>query len=392
MSDIYQRITETVDTVDSRLVSLAEALHAHPELSYEERFAADRVASEMEAEGFEIELGIAGLETAFIARYPDVSDGPTIALLAEYDALPELGHACGHNLIAGASVGAAIALAKCKDSLPGRIILIGTPAEEVGGGKVDIVRSGVFNGVSAAMMMHPGSATYVSGGSRAFADIELIFKGKAAHAASSPREGVNALEAVLLTFAGVNALRQYLREDAHLCGIVKEGGVRPNVVPDKAVAHFYVRAADGVYVDTLVAKLVRCGEGAALSTGASLEVHEIGNRFDALHTNETMAGVFAHHLSSLGIPVESSEGRGGGSTDMGDVSCAVPSIHPHVSISENHIVGHSTEFAEAANSEFGKRSMVLAAKALALTAADLMMNPELMRAVRSEFDRTINPH
>lgn len=385
MSSIYDMIAEAIDSVEGHLISLTEALHEHPELSYEEQFASKRIAAELEGEGFAIEMGIAGLETALIARCRNTSDGPTIALLAEYDALPELGHACGHNLIAGASVGAAIALAKCKDSLPGRVLLVGTPAEEVGGGKADIVRAGVFDDVDAALMMHPSSMTYVSGGSRAFADIELVFTGKAAHAAAAPTEGVNALEAVLLTFAGVNALRQYLRSDAHLHGIIKEGGVRPNIIPDRAIAHFYVRAADAAYVDSLVKKLVKCGEGAALSTGASLNVHEIGNRFDALNSNEVMANVFARHLSSLGVSVESSDGRGGGSTDMGNVSCTVPSIHPHVSISKDPIVAHSIEFAQAANSEYGKRSMLIAAKALAFTAADLMTDIALMKSVRAEF-------
>ena len=383
---VRERILAEVDDVRERLIKLAESLHAHPEVSYEEEYAAKYIIDELRSEGFRIEEGTAGLATAFVAR-TNGRERPAVALLAEYDALPEIGHACGHNLIAAASVGAAIALARALPESSGQVILVGAPAEEVGGGKVDLVRAGVFESVDAAMMAHPSCRTYVGGTNRAFADIQIEFAGKASHAAEAAGDGVNALEAVLLTFSSVNSLRQHMRSDGHLHGIITAGGVRPNIVPERAVAQFYVRAADSAYVEQLVGQLRRCAEGAAWVTGATLSVQQIGNRYQAMRPSGTMAAVFGEHLSSLGTPVDSISPDGAGSTDMGDVSQALPSIHPHFDICGVKTAAHTVEFAAAANSDFAKSSMLLTAKALAMTAADVMLNPPLLASIVEEFKR-----
>lgn len=373
-----------IDAFADKLWDLALRIHANPELGFEEHKAAAWLSQALEEAGFSVERGVGGLPTAFRAVHPGRSSGPRLAILAEYDALPELGHACGHNLIAAIAIGAAWGLTPFKQDLPGTLIVIGTPAEEGGGGKIKLVQAGVFRDVDAAMMVHPADQTVVHRGSLAITEIAIEFRGRAAHASSEPEKGINALDAVIQTFVGLNALRQHIKDGSRIHGIITHGGVKPNIVPEHAAALFYVRAQDNAYRDELVEKLRACAEGAAMATGASLTFTKVGHEYKAMRPNKAMAEAFARHIADLGYPPEEPKG-GMGSTDMGDVSWEVPAIHPYVRIGPGEIPGHSREFALAAKSEGGKGAMVAAAKALAATCLDLWTDPDLFRRVQEEF-------
>ena len=379
-----EEIWREIDKLSEDLWDLALRIHAHPELGFEEYQASAWLSEALEKGGFRVERGVGGLPTAFRAVHPAERPGPRIAILAEYDALPELGHACGHNLIAAIAVGAALGLAPFKEKLPGALLVIGTPAEEGGGGKIKLIQAGLFRDVDAAMMVHPADQTLVDRGSLAITEVKIEFHGKAAHASSEPEKGINALDAVIQTFVALNALRQHIKEGSRIHGIITHGGVKPNIVPEYAAALFYVRAPENTYRDELVEKLRKCAEGAALATGARLVFTKVGHEYKAIRPNKTMARVFGRYLAELGYPPEEPKG-GMGSTDMGDVSWEVPAIHPYIRICAGEIPGHSREFAEAAKSETAKAAMIAAAKAMAATCLELWTNPELFREVQEEF-------
>jgi amidohydrolase len=385
--DMKERVIGGVDDLDARLRSVSEYVFGHPELKFEEVLASRRLAEELEADGFQVEIGVAGLPTALRAEHPSVSDGPTVAVIAEYDALPDLGHACGHNLIAAGALGAALALGRIKSELPGRLVVLGTPAEEGGGGKVAMIDAGLFAGVDVAMMFHPSPFTAVGHGSLAITEVRVEFRGVAAHASAWPERGVNALDAVIQTYNGLNALRQHIKDGARIHGIITHGGVKPNIVPDYAAAEFYVRAADTVYRDELLGKLHRCAEGAALATGARLEWNTVSVPYKAMKLNATLDAAFARNLERLGWRLDAPRGgsRPYGSTDMGDVSQRVPSLHPYVAICDEDVVGHSGPFAEASQSERGHAAMIAAAKSMAMTAVDAFLSPDLVRDAWAEF-------
>jgi amidohydrolase len=387
MSEWKSKICEFIDTNHDLLVSVADEIHSNPELAFKE-FEASRILSEkLEAAGFQVQLGVAGLDTAIEAIHPERSDGPTIAILAEYDALPEIGHACGHNLIAAAALGASLALGSIKEHIPGRLIFMGTPAEEDIGGKIAMVEAGLFKDVDAAMMFHP-SAGYTMVGRKGLAltEVKMEFHGRAAHAAASPEKGINALDAVIQTFNGINALREHIRSSARIHGIISRGGTKPNIVPDYASAAFYVRASTDEYCEELLEKVENCAKGAALATGATLKFERISPSYKARLMNSVLGTLFTENLSIIGEPLVAPPEEGGvGSSDIGNVSQVVPAIHPYISICRSDIAGHSKEFAEAAKSPRGHEAMIAAAKALAMTAIDLMTSPENMDRARKEF-------
>jgi len=377
VSDLKKRASAHVDEIVAQLIGVSSEIYAHPELKFEEVFAARLLADKLRAAGFDVEVGSAGMETAISAVHPAVSDGPTVAILGEYDALPEIGHACGHNLIAAAGLGAALAVGAVKDSLPGKLIFFGTPGEEGGGGKVKMVEAGLFEGVDAAMMFHPSSDTVLDRTSLAITEVEIEFAGKPAHASGSPEKGINALDAVIQTFNGLNALRQHIKDGARIHGIITDGGAKPNIVPEHAAALFYVRALQNEYRDELLEKLRACAQGAALATGATLA-------FNIVHA---LGDAFVSNLATLGEPLDPPPpGSGMGSTDMGDVSQAVPSIHAYIRICDRDIAGHSREFAQASISERGQDVMLTAAKALAMTAIDVLASPDLVVRMHEEFE------
>ncbi len=270
MSDWKAQVSEAVDRMEERLRDVGMDIFDHPEVKFEEVRASKLLAGEMEKAGFEVELGVAGMETAIRAVHPAVSDGPTVAILGEYDALPEIDHACGHNLIAAGGLGAVLAVGSIKSELPGRLLFLGTPAEEGGGGKVLMIDVGLFEGVDAAIMFHPSTNTTIGRGSLAITEVKIEFHGKPSHASGSPEKGINALDAVIQTFNGINAMRQHIKDGARIHGIISNGGVKPNIVPEYASAEFYVRAQENEYRDELLEKLRKCAEGGALATGATL--------------------------------------------------------------------------------------------------------------------------
>jgi len=388
MNELCKRVCDAVDEMEGLLGSVSAEIFEYPEVKFEEVRASKRLADELEKGGFRVERGVAGLKTAIRAVHPAEQEGPRVAILGEYDALPEIGHACGHNLIAAAALGASLAVGAVKEELPGTLLFFGTPAEEGGGGKVVMIDAGLFDGVDAAMMFHPSTDTMVDRGSLAITEVKIEFAGRPAHASASPEKGINALDAVIQTFNGINALRQHLKDDARIHGIITDGGAKPNIVPEHAAAEFYVRARANDDRDELLNKVRRCAEGAALATGAKLTFREVGHAYKAMKPNRILGGLFTRHLESLGEPLRPPKGNALGSTDMGDVSQLVPAIHAYIKICEDDVAGHSREFAEASASERGRRAMLIAAKAMAMTAVDVLTDTELVARMWEEFRDT----
>lgn len=384
MEALEQRIRQAVTDLRDRLVDVSLQIHAHPEPAFEEVFAAKLVADAARDLGFQVTAPVGGLATAFVARHPKRSPGPVVAFLAEYDALPGLGHACGHNLIAAASLGAAAACAAVKGELPGELRLIGTPAEEGGSGKVVLIEGGVFDDVDVALMFHPDSVNTVDDTSLAIREFTFVFHGRAAHASSCPEKGVNALDACIHTFVTLNALRQHVRSDARIHGIITKGGERPNIVPELAEAQFYVRAADDEYLAELVERVLDCARGAAQTAGATVEITE-GPSCKAMAPDPALVAIFRDAMESCGVPLDCREGEMG-STDMGDVSQAVRGIHPYLSIVPRGTVVdfHSHELAAAAASELAQETMLTAATCLALTALRVWQRPDEFTTTRGQ--------
>jgi len=386
MNDWKKKVCAHVDAIEARLLAVSQEIYDHPELKFEETRASRLLAEELRKDGFSVEVGVTGLETAILATHTDASDGPTVAILGEYDALPEIGHACGHNLIAASALGTCLALGAIKADLPGKLVFMGTPAEEGGGGKVIMIEAGLFNDVDAAMMFHPSTHTIADRGSLAITEVKLEFTGKPAHASASPEKGINALDAVIQTFNGLNALRQHIKDGARIHGIITNGGAKPNIVPEHAAASFYVRAPENAYRDELLEKLRHCAEGAAVATGATLTFETVGHAYKAMKSNKAMAEAFTKNLETLGEPLNPPPADAGlGSTDMGDVSQTVPAIHAYIQIADEKVAGHSREFAQAANSQRGRQVTLIAAKALAMTAIDLFTDSDLVRRAKEEF-------
>lgn len=386
IAEVKAAVREAIDRLQPKLMDLSERIHRHPEIKFEEHKASQWLSETAEAAGFQVEKPIGGLETAFRASYSGSGEGPTIAFLAEYDALPKLGHACGHNLIGTASLGAALGLQAAINRLPGSIQLIGTPGEEGGGGKVILAEAGVFDDVDVAMMFHPSGKTILWKHALARRKLRIEFFGKSAHAASFPEKGINALDATIQTFQNINALRQHVTDDARIHGIITHGGDAPNIVPDYSASLFYIRALDDAYCDELLEKVKNCARGASTATGARVEM-EMQGAYKSLRTNMPLAEAFKANLETLGWDFDEIDpSKGIGSTDMADVSHVTAAIHPYLSIGPKDLVGHSTEFAEAAVSKKGHRAMIAAAKALAATAVDVLLRPSLFAAIRAEFE------
>jgi amidohydrolase len=386
VAELKASVIAKVEAQRRELRNLSLKIHANPELGFKEVKAAGWLAQYLEKNGFSVERGICELETAFRGSYGEGS--PAVALLAEYDALPRLGHACGHNLIASGSVGAAIAAKAAIDRFGGSVQVIGTPAEELYGGKVIMVERGAFNRLDAAMMVHPGSHNAAVTPALACIALEVEFFGRAAHAAGHPEAGINALEAMLLSFAAINALRQHIKDKARIHGIITDGGEAANIVPAHSAGNFLVRAEDDAYLDELKEKVLDCFVGGATATDARLEYHWGETRYAPMRNNLTLAKLFRQNMLSLGrrMPLSDPE-RSFGSTDMGNVSQVVPGIHPGVAIVSPEVVNHSPEFALAASSEAGIEGMLDAAKAMAMTIVNLVAIPETMTKVKREFSK-----
>lgn len=371
----------------NEIIHLSKQIFAHPELGLQEKFASSIMCDYLLSKGFAVTKGVGGLETSYIASYENGEGGYHVAFCAEYDALPEIGHACGHHLIGMASVAAGVILAEClkEDGLPFRVSVIGTPDEEGTGGKIDLINAGVFDDVDLAMMFHPGFSTEIHVHSLAFHSFEFIFHGKTAHAASEPWEGRNALDGVIQTFNGINALRQHVKPDVRIHGIIKEGGLATNIIPDRAIAEFCIRSQDNAYLEQLVEMVKNCAKGAALSTGTNLEIKKIGHSYEAMKSNRVLGDVFQECLDELHFIDPSQYQEGMGSIDMGNVSNVVPAIHPVLSLTNQFVPGHTVEFAQMCNTDQAYETMLLAANAMALTGLKVVKDKVLQDKIRSEF-------
>jgi amidohydrolase len=389
MSDIdklKQRVIAEVDARRDELIRISDTIHANPEVAFEEVKSAALLSSTLEHTGFAVDRGVAGLETAFVGTLHGREGGPTMAFLAEYDALPGLGHACGHNIIGASAVGAGLATKTVLPELAGAIQVVGAPAEEGGGGKITLVEAGVFDHVDAAMMIHPSRRNLTRRQSLTSYKVSIEFFGKPAHAAASPDKGVNALDAMILTFNGINALRQHLRDDARIHGIITDGGQAVNVVPEYTAARFSVRALDTLYASEIVEKVRTCAEAGARATGARLEFQEYTRHYDPMMPNPKLADLVDANMAALGIEVELPlPNERMGSSDMGNVSQVVPALHPYLAIGPEDLVGHTAEFREAAASPAGHAGLINAAKSMAMTAVDLLAEPANMSQVKKAF-------
>lgn len=387
MKDLIKNEADKLKTV---FYETSDYIYNNPELGNEEIKSSQKLIELLEKHDFFIEKEICGRKTAFKAVFDSAMPGPTIAYLCEYDALPEIGHGCGHNIIGTSSAAAGILLSKVIHSTGGKVYVIGTPAEETDGAKVEMVNKGVFNDVDIALMFHPLDKTHESGESLAMDALEFTYIGKSAHAAAEPEKGINALDGVLQLFSGINALRQHVKSDVRIHGIIKEGGIVPNVVPNKAVARFYVRAKERSYLNEVVNKIKDIAHGAALITGCTVEIINYEASYDNLVTNQNLSKTFSKNLMDIGVTEILEPRKSFGSIDMGNVSHVTPSIHPYVSIGNKSLTAHSKEMADATITNEAHEMMLKGIIALAFTGYDVLSNKELYKSIREEFQDQLN--
>ena len=398
LQELKRLACEAIDRRAATLIETADWIWGHPEIGHQEVEAARRLTGLLEGDGIPVEMGTAGMATAFKAELPGGQRvaRPRVAILAEYDALPGLGHGCGHNLIGTSAIGAALALKEVMPRLDGSIWVLGTPAEESAapnsGGKVHMVNAGIFADVDAAIMFHPATETAVTlDRSLAARGFEFYFHGRAAHAAGAPEEGVNALDAVVLFYNAVSMLRQQVRSDVRIHGIILSGGAAANIIPDYAAIRYRTRADDSDYLAEIVERVVACAEGAAKATGCRLEWKEYMPGYENTMPNPVLLDLMAANLQRLGLNVNTNRRRGGrGSTDFGNVSRRVPGIEARIAITEQpDVPGHSVEFREAAGSDRGRQAMLHAAKGLAMTAIDLLAEPATLDRAKAAFQEDL---
>lgn len=389
----YQTIEATVKEKLAHYQEIALAIHERPEVSNYEFYACETLSNQLKAEGFEVTVDVAGHRTGFDARYVSGKKGPVIAFLAEYDALPGIGHACGHNLFGTTSLLAAVGLKSVIDQIGGEIRVYGTPGEEGGengSAKASFVREGFFDDVTIALCVHPGFLHGLTTPTLANDPVDVEFFGKAAHAAGAPEQGINALDAVILVYNAVNALRQHVTDDVRIHGVITHGGDVANVVPDYASARFYLRAKKRSTLNRLYERFDSIVQAAALATGATYKFGLFQNSVDHTILTPKLDAIYEKHLNAYGqFITEPANLQALGSTDVGNVSQVVPTIQPHISISDTYIAGHSEEFKAAAKSEKGLASIELGANILARTAYDLIVDEALCRAVQEEHAQAV---
>lgn len=383
--ELSKVIDETVEKERAALAKLSRDIHANPELRFQEHKAAGWIAELLRSRGHEVEQGLAGMPTALRAKKGSAG-GPKVAILGEYDALPEIGHACGHNLIATSAVGAFLAAASVVDRAGGEVVFLGTPAEEGGGGKIKMIDGGVFEGLDAAMMFHPFDRDMLAHTALASTWLAMTFRGSPAHAAAAPHDGKSALQACMDTFRLIDGQRVRFRDGVRVHGYVTNGGQAVNIIPELAACEFSVRARDTTELARVRGIVERCAKAAALASEVEVEIVARQGYRD-MRNNMTMARAFGAHLGALGRTARETDDRvGAGSTDMGDVSHVVPSIHPYLAIvDENEALCHQHAFAGAAASDRGFATALQAAKALARTAVELLVDEQLRASVRAEW-------
>ncbi|MDP6979376.1 MAG: M20 family metallopeptidase [Myxococcota bacterium] len=385
---LKQEVDDWVDSQRDALLEISHRIHAHPELAFEEHAACSLLVDALRRAGLDVETPIGGLDTAFATEF-GTGDGPTVALLAEYDALPEIGHACGHNLIATAAVGAGLALAALDGDLPGRIRVLGTPAEEVGGGKELMMREGVFDGIDCALMIHPAGFNLGAMPCICKSDVEVAYRGRASHASAAPERGVNALDALVMAYQSIAALRQHIRGDERIHGIITDGGQAPNIVPEYAAATFYVRSPFQKGLEKLRTRVQACLEAGATAAGATLEYNWSEVDYLDLRSNQPLEEAFVENAQRLGrdfIPKSKMAPMMAGSTDMGNVSHKFPAIHPMLAAAPLNVSIHNRAFADHAGGELGDAAALDGVKTLAMTALDFLYSPSLQERTKNVFE------
>lgn len=384
-----KKIIDFLDSNRDIFIDLSQKIHQNPEIGNEEYFAADLLTKFLEEKGFDVERNIAGHETGFIARKQSKNgEYPKIAFLAEYDALPNLGHACGHNIIGAISVAGAVGLGELLDNVSGEVIVYGCPSEEGGengSSKGSFVRENLFEGVDVAMIIHPGSEHSITTKSLAVNPLDFEFFGQSSHAAGSPENGKNALDALLHFFNGIATLRQHVKSDVKIHGIITHGGDVPNIIPDYTKARFYIRSSTKEGCDEVTEKVEAIARGAALMTGCTTKISSFQNRVDNLIPTRYFDELYVETMKKLGVEVSIDSKKGMGSTDVGNVSHIIPTIHPNIKICDSSISGHTHEFAKAAASKEGDEAVILGGKVLALLGLDLIINKEKLENIKGNF-------
>ena len=381
--ELKTQIVKAVTAEMDCLLRIAAELYHNPEVGLQEFKSAELLTGILECAGFRVERGIASLPTAFRGEWGDGE--AAVAILAEMDALPGMGHACGHNVIAAAAIGAALALKTSMPATLGKIVVLGTPAEEIGVGKIALIEAGCFKGIDCAMMVHPSSKRQVLKQYLGLAKVRFTFHGRPAHAAAYPEDGINALDGVLQTFNSLNAMRQQLRQDVRVHGIITEGGTAANIIPERASCYFYVRADELHEVFHALERLKACAQGAAVATGCRLETEQEPRIMAPLKINYALSKLYSNQLAYLGLPESAAPAdKNKGSSDIGNVSQQLPTIHPHVPIGEGVQI-HSEKFARATISPQGEAAVLEGATALALTALEFLSSAEMRRAIADEF-------
>ena len=382
-SDPQRAAIDAIDAASEELRALSLDIHAHPELGYEETHAHAALTDYLEAAGFEVERSAHGLDTSF--RAAAGSGGPVVAALCEYDALPEIGHACGHNLIAiaGVATGLGLRAALRTAEIEGTVLVIGAPAEERGGGgKIRLIEAGAFDGVDAAVMLHPGMGDEVRPSSLAHRGLTVEFRGRASHAAGAPWRGVNALDAMVLGFSALGLLRQQIEPSHRVHGVITHGGDSPNIIPERTEARLLVRAPTRNEVDALRERVLACFSGAAQQTGCELETTWSDSPYEGLRQNPALADAYRDSFEAVGGAIR--PGRGGGSTDMGNVTQLLPGLHPHYRIPATS-GNHTRDFTAAAAAPEAHEATIRAAKALTLAALRTFEGSRFIEAVRTSF-------
>ncbi len=387
MSDqMKSDVIADIDRRADRLIEVSRSIHANPELNFEEHHAHDLLCDVLESSGLPVTRHAYGVGTAFEAVAG--TRGPEILLLLEYDALPGIGHGCGHNIIAAAGLGAGLAASTLAERVGGRVRILGTPAEEGGGGKIHMARNGAFATGDAAMMIHPADADLLRMHSIAIHTVDVEYAGRAAHAAAAPWEGRNALDAAVLGYMNVAALRQHIRPTERVHGIITEGGEKANIVPRRAAANWYVRSDTMETLQPLKARVIDCLQGATSACGCSMTARWDDVAYADVRDNSAMVAAYTANMSDLGRTVLDPDAIGRrvtGSTDMGNISYLLPSIHPMVKVAPDGTAIHTEDFARFAGSESGDAAVLVGAKAMALTVVDLWTNANLLADVRREF-------
>lgn len=381
-----QQLIDAVEQRKQQFINLSHQIHNNPETTDTEYFACDLLSNYLKQEGFEVETDVCGHQTAFVASYDTGNPGPHVAITAEYDALPGIGHGCGHNIIGASSVGSAVIL---KETLKtGKITVLGTPGEEGGANgssKGSFVHHGYLDNVDFSCSIHPAAKTQLSSTSLACRVLEVEYFGQTAHAAGSPEKGINALDALINFYNQINSLRQQLTDDIRIHGVILDGGLAPNVIPDYTRARFFVRAQTKEGAEAVTVKFKQIARAAADGVFATHKVTEIQNAVDNLVPNQTLDSIFKTKFEALGLKVFAKSG-GFGSTDVGNISQVVPTVHPTVKIGEDDLVGHTVEFTAAAKSAAGDLGLTNATKAIVTSIHHVFNNPQLLEEIKLEFD------